>query len=193
MNYPVKLMDLDVGDFVLSDRVAVERKTFRDFTESMKDGRIFDQLYRLKSTYEVPILILEGRRPPANFRLESFYGAIASVVADFGVTVLMAVDARHVAEILVAISKRECQEGRVPKIRFYKPTMTKEERMRYIVEGLPEVSAVLARRLLDHFGSVHAIFNATVEELMQVRGIGKEKAERIYAAIHMDWPRKNSS
>ena len=41
-----------------------------------------------------------------------------------------------------------------------KGPMSDDERLRYIVEGLPGVGAVLARRLLDKFGTVREIANA---------------------------------
>lgn len=37
----------------------------------------------------------------------------------------------------------------------------------------------LAHKLLDHFGSLHAVFNASVEELTQVSGIGENAATLI--------------
>ena len=55
--------------------------------------------------------------------------------------------------------------------------------MVFIVEGLPGVSAKLARRLLEHFGSVGAVFSASAEELRGVEGIGEKTAERIREAI----------
>lgn len=50
---------------------------------------------------------------------------------------------------------------------------------RFVVEGLPGVSSVLAERLLQHFGSVEAVMRASEEELMRVKGIGRVKARRI--------------
>ena len=54
--------------------------------------------------------------------------------------------------------------------------MSLKERQQFLVEGLPNVSAVLAKRLLEHFGSIKDIANASEEELRQVEGIGKNIA-----------------
>jgi len=51
--------------------------------------------------------------------------------------------------------------------------MSLNERQQFLVEGLPNVSAVLAKRLLMHFGSIKDIANASEEELQEVEGIGK--------------------
>jgi len=47
------------------------------------------------------------------------------------------------------------------------------------VEPLPNVSGILAKRLLEHFGSVQNVVNAGGFELKQVEGIGEVKAREI--------------
>ncbi len=56
----VQSQQLDVGDYILSDRLAVERKEVDDFLRSLMDGRLFSQLKMLKTAYINPILVLEG-------------------------------------------------------------------------------------------------------------------------------------
>ena len=61
------LKNLEVGDYVISDRVAIERKTAQDFVASIIDPErnLFRQLTDLSRTYERPVLILEGRASKA--------------------------------------------------------------------------------------------------------------------------------
>lgn len=54
---------------------------------------------------------------------------------------------------------------------------------RYLIEGLPLIGPSMANALLSHFGSAHAVFNATVEELVQVKGVGKLTAEKMFMAL----------
>ena len=56
----VEFKVLEVGDYIISDRVAVERKTAEDFVNSIVDKRLFMQLKDLRK-YQKPILIVEGR------------------------------------------------------------------------------------------------------------------------------------
>ena len=65
LNALVRAGQLETGDYVLSDRVAVERKTVSDFASSIMDNRMFEQLGRLAKSYEKPILILEGDQDAA--------------------------------------------------------------------------------------------------------------------------------
>src|SRR3990172_5072262 len=57
----IELRTLSVGDYVLSDRVCVERKTTDDFLSTFLERReLFSQLRDLKMAYRRPILIVEG-------------------------------------------------------------------------------------------------------------------------------------
>ena len=51
---------LDIADIVISKDVAIERKEGFDFTASIMDNRLFEQLLRLRETYQTAILIIEG-------------------------------------------------------------------------------------------------------------------------------------
>jgi Fanconi anemia group M protein len=62
--------------------------------------------------------------------------------------------------------------------------MSLREKQQFIVEGLPNVSAVLAKRLLDRFGSIKDIVNASEEELREVAGIGKGIASEIIEILN---------
>ncbi|MFW9783926.1 MAG: helicase-related protein, partial [Candidatus Heimdallarchaeota archaeon] len=60
MGVKLKLEQLKVADYVVSERVGIERKSSQDFNDSLKDGRLFNELFDLKNNFERPILILEG-------------------------------------------------------------------------------------------------------------------------------------
>ncbi|MGC8538194.1 MAG: ERCC4 domain-containing protein [Candidatus Micrarchaeia archaeon] len=63
-----ELAALDIGDYIISDRLCIERKKVADFEKSIIDGRLFDQIERMKKAYELPIIILEG--DASEFRLK---------------------------------------------------------------------------------------------------------------------------
>ena len=65
--------------------------------------------------------------------------------------------------------------------------MSIQERQQFIIEGLPNVSAVIAKRLLSHFGSIKDIANATEEELLEVKGVGKQIATDIIKLLNADY------
>lgn len=59
----LEFKSLKVGDYVVSENVAIERKTYNDFASSIIDRRLFEQTRAMKEAYSSPILLLEGRGP----------------------------------------------------------------------------------------------------------------------------------
>ncbi|OGD46950.1 hypothetical protein A3K70_01460 [Candidatus Bathyarchaeota archaeon RBG_16_48_13] len=185
----VKLSNLPVGDYILSDRIAVERKNSNDMISSIIDRRLFDQLKALKEAYSVPLLLIEGidLLGIRGMHPEAIRGALASVVVDYGISILWTMNQMESAQMLYTIAKREQteRETRVT-IRGEKKPPSIKEMQEFLIAGLPNVDSVLGKRLLEHFGSVEGVFSATKERLMEVPGIGKKIAEKIrLVASHM--------
>jgi len=154
MDIKVNSQVLDVGDYVLSDRLCVERKEAEDFLRSLLDGRLFIQVKHLNEEYTRPVMIIEGEDLFERHRIQesAIMGALGSLLADFRIPIISTKDAQETARLIAAMLKGEYTEGRRPGIRGKKGPMSLRERQRFIVEGLPNVSAMLAKRLLDHFG-----------------------------------------
>ncbi len=178
----VEARQLDVGDFILSDRVGVERKSVGDFLQSIVDKRLLVQAKQLSETFERPVLVLEGEGLYSRRAIHpnAIRGALAALAVDFGVSILPTRDEKETAAVLAIIARREqTEQAREVAVRGEAKGLTLPEQQRFVVEGLPGVSAVLAERLLAHFGAVERVMAASEEELQQVRGIGKEKAKEI--------------
>ena len=181
----VEVRTLDVADYVVSEEVGIERKSANDFIQSIIDGRLFDQVERLKKAYEKPVIIIEGELYGIrNVHPNAIRGAIAAVTLDWGVPILFSSGKEETAQFIYLMAKREQEERKKEvRLRSEKKALTLAERQRLIVEGLPNVSATLAKRLLKHFGNVERVFTATEEELKEVEGIGPKKAREIRKVI----------
>ncbi|WP_421077562.1 DEAD/DEAH box helicase [Methanothermococcus sp. Ax23] len=178
----LEFKNLENGDYILSDRVIVERKTAEDFESSIIDKRLFKQLKDLKK-YERPILIIEGDN---YFRLSEkiVNGAVISIMLDFNIPVMFSKDAEETANILVKMAEREqLRTKRTIAIRTGKKPMSLKERQRFIVESFPDVGALTAENLLMKFGTIENIVNASEDELMEVEGVGKITAKKIKAVL----------
>ena len=181
--------NLEIGDFILSDRVAVERKSCADFVDSLVDGRLFEQLRALHA-YPRPFLILEGDslHGHRNVSVEAVMGALAAVTVDHGIPVLQVREPLDTARFVLAVAKREqTKEQRKLAVRPVKPTMTDAERQLYLLAGLPGISDILAERLLDRFGSVAAALSASVAELAEVEAVGPQKASEVRRIPDLAW------
>ena len=191
----VKPETLEVGDYVLSDRVAVERKEAEDFATSLIDGRLFPQAKALRDSYSTGIVVVEGEGLFTARRIsdEAIWSALASLATDFHLSVFVTRDAAETARLLASIARREQQKEQRPlAVRASKGPMSDDERLRYLVEGLPGVSAVLARRLLEEFGTVREIANAKVEDLRKVDGVGPATAEAIHRILRTQYMGRGS-
>jgi Fanconi anemia group M protein len=195
LNTTVIPAQLETADYIISDRTAIERKTADDFVQSLIEGRLFSQLKALKNAYPRPILVLEGELLYVGRRVSesAIFGALASITTDFNITIIQTKNGKETALLLNSILKREFEEGRVPSIRGSKPAMSLRECQQFIIESLPNVSSILAQRLLAHFGSVKAIVGAEAGELMQVEGIGEKTAEEIVNVLRAKYLSKLSN
>jgi len=172
---------LPVGDFILSDRVAVERKTTRDFTSTLIRGDLFEQLINLKSTYIKPILLIEGNNLYASsMSPKAIQGAITSIMVDYDIPIIFADNEKESIEMLLAIAKREQRDkSRAPTIRASKSTETLYEDQIVLLSALPNINNILAERILEEFKTPQAFFAASPDQMRKVHGIGTQIANRI--------------
>lgn len=185
LGFSVSMETIPVGDYIISDRICIERKTVSDFESSIINGRLFEQLEILKQTYKLPIIILEGDRETFRLKRNVIIGTIVSIYVDYGVPVIFSDGPENTAEILITMAKRE-QNGkaREPSMKGSTRAYTNEQFQEYIIGNLPGIGMKLAKSLLRHFGSVKAIANASVKELVKVEKIGKKKAELIHKTFN---------
>ena len=183
MGVGVTLRVLEVGDYVVSDRVGIERKTADDFVDSLvgAERNIFAQLKDLARSYERPILILEGRDLYARqVHPNAIRGALASIAVDFGVAIIPTADEDETVSVIAAIARREQHAGGgAPHAHGKKTHRTLKEQQEYLVSSIPGVGNAVAKNLLRHFGSVERVFAASAEELKEVELVGPKTAERI--------------
>lgn len=181
----VQFRPLPVGDFVISARMAIERKRADDLVASVVRKRLHRQLAALKENFQRPILIIEGYYLQARPRLDPDLLRLHVAMAVMsGVTVLVTRDLEDTAGLLAALARLEQQGlGQEPSLHARKPAVALEEQARYVVESLPGIGSKLARTLLAHFGSVQRVMAATPDELEQVPGIGKARAARIHRVL----------
>ncbi len=183
----INTSQLSIGDYIVSEDTAVERKEVSDFLESITDGRLFSQAKALSENYRQPIIILEGEGlyEKRNIRDNAIYGALSSLACDFRIPVLSAKDEKETASLIATMVKRDSKQSDKGSlsVRKGKKSMSIYDTRKYILEGLPSVSGKLADRLLEHFGSIREIFTADEEELQEVKGIGPSTAEKIVSII----------
>ena len=184
---------LAVADYILSERVAVERKTTDDFINSIIDKRLFRQLADMKENYAAPVLLVEGNELFNNDRKvhpNAIRGAIASIAIEYSIPMIWTASQMESAEMLYSIAKREqFHVKRSIGIRGKKKTRSENQEQEFIVAGMPAINSVIAKRLLKHFGSPKNVFNASEAELCGIEGIGTKKARAIRRILDKNYER----
>lgn len=194
----IKLQHLPVGDYIVSDRVGVERKTLRDFTDSIKDGRLFSkELPNLSKTFERPILIIEGGDLFSSSTLNenALYGALISIMVNMDIFIYTTKDPIDTAKFLYQLAKKEqdTKEKKEFKIRFEKAPVKLNDVLEYIVAGIPGINRLRAQNLLEEFSKIKEIFNAEIGDLMKAPNIGKKLAQEIHKLANFNYKKDNES
>ncbi|MCK4399324.1 MAG: hypothetical protein KAV25_10085, partial [Methanophagales archaeon] len=188
----LKLQNLEIGDYVVSDRVCIERKTTLDFLDSLINKRrnLFDQIHRMKGEYENPLLVIEG---------DSIYGqrnvhpnvvraVMATIAIDFSVPILQTRDEADTASLIYVIAKREQMPNKTEvNPHGKKPSASLREQQEYLISALSNIGIVTTRNLLTRFKTVEGILTASKEELMEVEHVGKKTAEHIKEVLSKEY------
>ena len=180
----ITIKQISVGDFILSDRTIIERKTRADFEASIIDGRLFEQAGRL-SEFEKPIIVIEGQDGDGaisycyhslRINQKAFLGALISLIIDFGVQVLFTKNENETAEMIFAIARREQMEKERP-VRFLekKKALTSEQQQLRILQAFSGIGPQTAKKLLENFHSLDSIFAANEKDLAKLIGNAKAK------------------
>jgi ERCC4-related helicase len=188
----IRTKQLDVGDYIASKDVCIERKSVEDFLNSMIDGRLFNQLVTIRNNYEKPLLLLEGNMQEIftlrNIHKNAVMGALTSIALDYQVPIINTKNPKETAEYIFNISKRE-QLGKYKEIRLRlgRKGLTEKEKQQFIIEGLPTVGPMLAKNLLKKFNSIKKIANASEKKLQTIENLGPKKAKEIYKIFNTDY------
>ncbi|RSX56016.1 excinuclease ABC subunit C [Bifidobacterium dolichotidis] len=175
----------DSGDSMENERRATDAPAeSADVVQQNTDRRHF--------AYKPNLIVVDGGHPQVL--------AAAKALKDCGVTdVAVCGLAKRLEEVWVPdddypiILKRQSEgmyllqrvrdESHRFAITYHRQTRRKGA-LRSALDAIPGIGATYQKRLLNHFGSVRAMREASVEQLEAVQGIGAKKAQSIYAALH---------
>ena len=180
---------LDLGDYICSDQIVVERKTEDDLVKSIIDKRLFTQAKALAESCTKPILLIEGNLNlfSSSLHPHAIAGAITSLATDFRLPIIYTRNQKETAEILFSLARRE-QEERKRRISIGKRKgMGLKIQMEETIASLPHVDHKISNRLLKHFGSIKNIMTANLEDFFEVRGVGEKIATDIIDFIYGDY------
>ncbi|WP_342632793.1 ERCC4 domain-containing protein [Marinobacter alkaliphilus] len=201
-NIRVKRVTLELGDFRVEDRegneLLIERKrceptesapdSHNDFESSIVgDGRLFDQAERLhfrasNSDHQViPVVLIEGdvHRHSQTMLIQQVDGALSWLVAIQRVSILTSLGANHSAYQIAKLASHFVDGLFTPIARHKKKPKALVSQKLYVLESLPGISTGIAEALLERFGSIRAMAQASELELASVKGVGPKRSREI--------------
>lgn len=185
-NIMVEEKKLFIGDYLINKHIAVERKTTRDFAISIIDGRLFSQASRLKRYAEVQLMVIEGTDlfyTGYEIDPQAIKGAIVSLSVSWQIPLIFSKSPEGTAEILVMAGIQDVKyRDEILKRAGRRPRRLLTRKL-FLLQGLPGIGPKIAKRMLEHFGSVEKIIAASEHEISCVEGIGRKKASMIREVI----------
>jgi Fanconi anemia group M protein len=183
----LEIARLEYGDYAIGDQMLVERKTARDFVDTLVERDLLGQIKQMAGACEHPVLIIEGTDlyTQRNIAPNAIRGALAAISVQFGVSVFMVSGPEETAEMLYVLMNRERGEpSGKPSLHHHKSYRSEREHLEYILSSFPGIGPHQARSLLTHFGTLSAVLSASEQQLREVEGIGPKISGIITSLSH---------
>ena len=151
----------------------------------------------MSENYNMPLMIVEGNQQELfslrDIHRNAIIGALTTIACNYRMPIIFTKDVKETAEYMFIIAKRE-QLGKEKDIRLRvgRKGLSLKEQQQFIVESLPLVGPTMAKKLLQEFGSVKKIFNATEKQLQKTEGMGEKKAKQIRKTIDALFEKKDT-
>ncbi|RLI17734.1 hypothetical protein DRO54_11085 [Candidatus Bathyarchaeota archaeon] len=185
---------LAIGDYIVNNILIIERKTAPDFISSMLSGHLRSQVYRLTKVSSSPVLAVIGNiyiEAQGRINRKALIAFLASLSCKHnpegahGRVSFMFFETNYDFALYLKYIDEKTAESTI----FINPVIYEVNDSDLIalrtaiLASIPGIGEELAKRLLARFGNLRAIASATDEQLLNVRGISKKKAEIIHKVL----------
>jgi ERCC4-type nuclease len=181
----VEVTALPIGDYLVANGVLVERKSVIDLHESVRQGRLWLQLGRLRRSASRPFLLVEGENLDAGPLTPASIRGVCLAVLEQRVSILWAADACDAAYWIyrLAIRSRATRAAARRPPADQRPNARPRDVPAAVLAAVPGISVTLANALLERFGTVEAVVRAGPAAWSTVAGIGPTRAAAMAKAL----------
>ncbi len=176
---------LQVGDILIQKEdcdICIEVKTISDYCSSITNRRLQKEVLAMKEVYSYSFVLIYGDWNKIDRRYckmsdKQRYSNIISIMQRYHVPCIVADnedDFLLCIELIIETVNRSMEPIEKPNVRD-----TVGNPMENVLIGLPSCGPKTARKLLDNFGNVQNIFNATEEELNTIPRLSKKTKQAI--------------
>ena len=181
---------LKVGHCLIDRRILIERMPLPDFLNALKSGDLFGEAYRLAYCGYRPMMILEGTKSEVgNMRLkrESVQGALIHLSVILAIPLMRSANIRETCQLIrytgIQLARKTSPRKQRPIQKAGVGAAEKPDGAIGLLAHLPGIGPERAQAMLDHFGCLREVFNADMEALQEVKGVGRKKAQEIAKVI----------
>ena len=186
---------LSLGDYIINDTVIVKRKAASDFINSLVTGHLKSQVYRLTKAYGNPVLAIIGNiyiEAQERISRQALIAQLASLTARHniegacGKISLITFETDYDFALYLNYLDKKTTDSKP----FINPELEDLDKSdidavkNAILSLVPNLGEVLIKNLLRKFGSIRNVANATVNELIEVDGLGLKKAKVVYKVFN---------
>jgi Fanconi anemia group M protein len=159
---------LPIGDYAIGNCVLAERKTVRDFVNTLVDCDHLNQIRDLAKSAPYPILIVEGGTiadlyEQYNICPNAIHNTTTLTAVDFDVFLIFTTDAEETAYMLYAFARREMEKSKDKRnernFHHNKSIHNDREELEYILATTPDVGPKTARKILATFGTLKSMIS----------------------------------
>ncbi|KFU92281.1 Fanconi anemia group M protein, partial [Chaetura pelagica] len=183
----VQVCSLSSSDYIVSSRVAVERRFLSELLNSMNRSKVTQRIQRLQSTFERVCVIVEKDRVKAgetsrfSQRTQHYDGLLCAWV-QAGVRILFSSGQEETAGLLKALALVEHRKKAAIRV----PTEVeghKRDMLNFYL-SIPNLSYLAALNMCHHFDSVKRMVNSSPLDIARAAQVSPQKAEEIYQYLH---------
>jgi DNA excision repair protein ERCC-4 len=186
----IEVRPLVSGDYLVSAAFAIERKSARDFADSLLSGKLLQQLHGLAETYEYGALLIEGDSWEGDRKLPSpVVGELYHWISmRSNLSVIYSPSLAWSARLLTDLASREQTTRGAQAASSPPPVRARVRRPDDVLFAFPGVGPRNAERFAERFANLREVVNASESQL--VTAIGPARGSRLHALLGSSFQRK---
>ncbi|XP_053553653.1 Fanconi anemia group M protein [Bombina bombina] len=183
----VQVCSLGGCDYIVSNRMAVERKIQSEFSNSANRSRLIERIQHLQNLFERVCLVVEKDRVKPGetskiFQRTKYYDSTLSALISAGIRILFSSSQEESAGLLkeLALLEQRKKSGIIipTEVKGYK-----QEALQFYLT-IPNINYLTALNLCHRFESVKQMVNSSVDVIANLAQVNPQKAEEIFRYLH---------
>ena len=182
-NIKIKIKYLPTFDYIINDKIGIERKCYPDLVGSVTTRRLYGQLDRMIGSKYRPFVLIEGHSHDA-YRILKYSDikgdpkeiakkAMLSIAINYGIPIIHTDSQYETIEAIEEIAKMDVDKFH-PRIPKPQKKLSSTAKVLSLIEGVGTATAV---NISTQCGP--NISTYTLDELIKVKGVGRKTAEKI--------------